>query len=382
MKVLFICGSAQPQRCGVGDYSRRLAGELIRQGHQVSIISLMDAEVSDSIIETQMDLNIAVSVLRLPYANGYKHNCTEAKPFLDNFNPDWVSLQYVPFSFHPKGLPVGLSKHLKRLTESRNVHIMFHELWVSMDKSAVIKVKIWGKLQRELILSLVENLNPLVIHTQTGLYKSMLLKYGINAQLLPLFSNISVENNRLKKNIVNSHYENEQVLSMVLFGSIHKNAPVQQFASEIKSYSSKMSKQVRLVLLGRSGKEAERWSETFQKFNMEVISAGEQTEEKISEILSNVDFGISTSAFEMLEKSGSVAAMSQHGLRIICVATGFNAYETKTNNEINGLFKYVAGNLEQFFESEHDLSIASPFDSIVESSYRLIKSFENFTSSK
>jgi hypothetical protein len=53
MKVLFICGSAQPQRCGVGDYSRRLAGELIRQGHKASIVSLMDADILSSNVERQ-----------------------------------------------------------------------------------------------------------------------------------------------------------------------------------------------------------------------------------------------------------------------------------------------------------------------------------------
>jgi hypothetical protein len=40
LNIVFLCGSLQPGRDGVGVYTRRLAGEVIRQGHQASIISL------------------------------------------------------------------------------------------------------------------------------------------------------------------------------------------------------------------------------------------------------------------------------------------------------------------------------------------------------
>lgn len=377
MKVLFICGSAQPQKCGVGDYSRRLAGELIRQGHQAAIISLMDADVLSSIVEVQIDVATAVTVFRLPYSNGYSHNCIESKPFLDDFNPDWVSLQYVPFSFHPKGLPVGLSKHLKMLSEGRNFQIMFHELWVSIDKFSDLKIKVWGKMQIELVLSLVKNLNPAVIHTQTRLYQAMLLKHGIHAQLLPLFSNIPVAANYFNYEKNQSDFKIKDTLTFVLFGSVHKNAPLNQFASELKGYSVKISKKIELVILGRSGIEAERWANEFQKLNMKVYSTGEQTEENISKILNDADYGISTSAFEMLEKSGSVAAMVEHGLKVICVATGFNAYEIPNSHKIKGLFNYSSGNLEQFFESDQDSSLEVSFNSLKESSSKLIDSFRN-----
>src|ERR1022692_2576923 len=46
------------------------------------------------------------------------------------FNPNWVSLQFVPFGFHPKGLPFGLPRHLMSIIGSRPLHWMFHELWV------------------------------------------------------------------------------------------------------------------------------------------------------------------------------------------------------------------------------------------------------------
>ena len=37
MKIAFLCGSLEPWRDGVGDYTRRLAGDLQACGHQVLV---------------------------------------------------------------------------------------------------------------------------------------------------------------------------------------------------------------------------------------------------------------------------------------------------------------------------------------------------------
>jgi hypothetical protein len=377
MKVLFICGSAQPQRCGVGDYSRRLAGELIRQGHEACIVSLMDAEILSSVVETQMDVNTSVTVFRMPYSNGYIRNCKEAKSFVDNFSPDWISLQYVPFSFHSIGLPVGLARHLKLLTGTRHLHVMFHELWVGINGFVNLKIKAWGKMQLELILSLVKHLNPDIVHTQTELYQTMLSRHGIPSRLLPLFSNIPLETDLLNINEDKLSDKEKNFISLVLFGSIHKNAPVQQFASELKCYSEKISKNIKLTILGRSGVEAERWSYEFKNLNMEVISTGEQTDFNISRILGEADYGITTSAFDILEKSGSVAAMVEHRLNVICVAAGVSKNKIQDSHRIKGLFSYSAGNLEDFFDSKPDLSLKPFFCSLKETSTSLIDSFND-----
>jgi glycosyltransferase involved in cell wall biosynthesis len=377
MKVLFICGSAQPQRCGVGDYSRRLAGELIRQGHEACIISLMDAEILSAVVEMQMDVNTSVTVFRMPYSNGYIRNCREAKSFVDNFSPDWISLQYVPFSFHPKGLPVGLARHLKLLAGTRHLHIMFHELWVGINGFVNLKLKVWGRIQLELILSLVKHLNPDIVHTQTELYQTMLSKHGINTRLLPLFSNIPSEADQLNNNEYKSVYRSKESFALVLFGSIHKNAPIQQFAAELKSYSDKRCKSIKLIILGRSGKEADRWTYEFQKLNIEVHVTGEQAYGDVSRILREADFGITTSAFDIIEKSGSVAAMVEHGLNVICVPTRFSKNQITNSRQIKELFNYSTGNLESFFDSKPDLSSKPFFCSLKETSSKLIESFND-----
>ena len=46
MNILFICGSAEPGKDGVGDYTRRLCGELLRTGHRTRILALCDNHAS------------------------------------------------------------------------------------------------------------------------------------------------------------------------------------------------------------------------------------------------------------------------------------------------------------------------------------------------
>ena len=53
MKLLFLCSSLEPGRDGVGDYTRRLAGECLRQGHEVRLLSLNDkGEIRSRLLET------------------------------------------------------------------------------------------------------------------------------------------------------------------------------------------------------------------------------------------------------------------------------------------------------------------------------------------
>mgnify|MGYP003474349261 CR=1 FL=1 len=42
MKILFICGSLEPGKDGVGDYTRRFCGELLKMNYEVQILSIND----------------------------------------------------------------------------------------------------------------------------------------------------------------------------------------------------------------------------------------------------------------------------------------------------------------------------------------------------
>jgi hypothetical protein len=321
MKIIFLCGSLQRGQDGVGDYTRRLAGELIRQGHSCAIVAIMDKAIEQTLSEQQDSEYNNISVLRFPFSKGYTVNCREAKSWIDTFDPDWISLQYVPFSFHPNGLPYRFSTAVQQLTEGRKLHIMFHELWVGMNTEASNKHRLWGFLQRRLIQNLVKKLQPNVIHTHTTLYQQQLLKLGISVSLLHLFGNIPVMNNLTKKSI--DSVQRQKLFTIVLFGSIHYGSPIEAFATSVSEYAFSNNLNVEIIFLGRCGKALQQWIDVCELNNLSIKILGEQPATKISEVLGMADLGVTTTPILLAEKSGTVAAMQEHGLPVLCVSSSW-----------------------------------------------------------
>lgn len=312
--MVFICGSLEPGRDGVGDYVRRLAIEMIRNGHEVAAIALNDRYVSYPFNGYQAAEGLKLPVFRVSATHGKGTQIKEALRWLNDINPQFLSLQFVPFSFQSKGLPVMLNHLLSKIGKGRRWHIMFHELWVGMDVESSKKHIYWGLVQKQLIRLLVKNLKPVLVHTQTKLYQEQLSKIGIPAFYLPLFSNIPVSEQKT------AAYGEKREISMVVFGTIHPGAPVELLVKEASLYSKQKGTLVSLILIGNCGAEQKKWVDAWQSENLPVKVMGGQPPSKISEILSGSTLGISTTVTALLEKSGSVAAMRAHKLPVLCVS--------------------------------------------------------------
>lgn len=338
MKIMFLCGSVESGKDGVGDYTRRLAGELIRQGHHCGIIAIMDKGVQETIEELQYSEHTNIHVLRLPFKKGFLLNCKEAKGWIDTFDPDWISLQYVPFSFHPKGLPFGLGLAINKLIKGRKLHIMFHELWVGMNTEATFKFRIWGMLQSSMIRSFVKKLNPLSIHTQTKLYQMQLDKIEVVASLLPLFSNIKVLNS-------SSNLKNPKHLRFIVFGAIHPGAPIKAFAKEVAEYAINEKLKISFTFIGRCGEEQNNWAAIFHSFKLEVTILGELSTEQISKELSQASIGIVNTPLHLIEKSGANAAMKEHGLAVICLSHNWTPRGVRLNYDYQKRHQFKSGDI-------------------------------------
>ena len=112
MRIAFLCGSQEPGRDGVGDYTSGLAEELRQQGHEVIVIGLRDKFVSEATSTERPVAGGSIQVLRLPSALPWPECIAQATQQLDRFDPEWVSLQFVCYTFHPKGLVHGLAGKL------------------------------------------------------------------------------------------------------------------------------------------------------------------------------------------------------------------------------------------------------------------------------
>lgn len=353
MTIVFICGSLEPGKDGVGDYTRRLAGELIKLGHDATILALNDRSLAEEIDGFQQELGKMIPTVRLPSCWSDKKRYATVKLHIHVKNPDWISLQFVPFSFHHKGLPLNLVRHLKPIFEMRNVHIMCHELWVGMEENSSWKYKLWGFGQKLLIQKLLEKLKPKVIQTQSTFFQKQLYQLGFSAQLLPLFGNIPrIAARKPCLNAQINHYKKKY--TGVIFGSIRKNSPIDQFTEEASFISKNKGIDFELIIIGRAGNEQENWISTWEKAGLKVQVLGEQLPEVISEVFENSTFGISTTPITLVEKSGAVAAMREHGLPIICLSKPWHHLGQLKTSPPRGITIYQKGQLSPFLAQKKD----------------------------
>jgi hypothetical protein len=357
MKIVFLCGSLEPGRDGVGDYTRRLAAELLRQKHQATIIALHDPQLTGQIVEDlQPEEDQLVYTLRLSNKLSWADRVREAQTFINANNPDWISLQYVPFAFHEKGLPVGLSKVLQQLIGSRPVHIMFHELWVGLSKQSSKRHRLLGFIQRYLVRSLLTTLRPYAIHTHTPLYQIQLDKLGTPSLILPLFSNIpQVTFTRNRTGEHTGDVENQ--IKFVFFGGISPNAPVNELAAEVARYADKKKITAKLTIIGRNGPEQATWVTAWRSHGFTVTVLGEQSLESISKVLLQSSIGLSTTPAVLSGKSGSIAAMHAHGLPVLCVSAPWRPRNLSSFKMAPGVSEYIPGNFEPVMNSRKSLQL-------------------------
>lgn len=374
MRITFLCSSLEPGRDGVGDYTRLLAEECVRQGHECSLIALHDRHVSEPIeeavpvspspshvsVSASQDVSVSASppisafqdvsvsafqnvspplpLLRLPSTMPWPERVQRATSFLKQFEPDWISLQFVPYGFNDKGLIWTLSRHLHQIIGNCRQHIMFHELWIGEAKQSPLRHRIIGVVQRWFILNMISKLKPALIHTHTPLYAAMLQEQGFPASILPLFGNIPVimsdaENTKwlwdelAAAGCPVTHENRSRFWLIGFFGTLHPEWEPEPFFSILSAAAKAAGKCVCLLAIGRLGCGEEHWSAYAQRYAREFsfISLGEQAAERISELLHAVDFGVATSPWQLISKSGTAAAMLDHGLSVIVNRDNFHS---------------------------------------------------------
>jgi hypothetical protein len=327
VRLAFICSSLEIGRDGVGDYSRRLAGEIIRQGNSSVLVGLNDLPGAGIRVETQEIEGAPIPVLRLPSDLSWGTRTAEARKWLDAFDADWVSLQYVPFGFHPKGLCFGLGKTLSAISPKAHWHFMFHELWLGLGRHAPVKDRIYGVLQRRIVLQLFHQLRPQSLHTHADPYRRVLTREGAQVSILPLFSGVPVVEGDGWQGLVEplaskaagkTQARNSLYLAGI-FGGVHPEWNVAPAVNALLPLVHRSRKRLVLVFLGKNNLT----QEAFNKIKLalqdraDVIVMGERTNEEISRIMQTLDFGLATSPRQMIQKSSSAAAMLEHGLRLL-----------------------------------------------------------------
>jgi hypothetical protein len=351
MKILLICGSLEPGRDGVGDYSRNLKLEFVKQGHQVFLLALNDRHAS-TLIENAAHKEI--SETRLPASMEARERFIKLQDITEAFAPDWISLQFVGYSFHKRAIVFDLAKQFRRLKISANVHIMFHEIWQGESSDSTLKDKIIGFFQKRSAIAVVKALKPKCISTTNGYYQKSLLKAGIDTNKIPVFSNMPLGDSTRKKIYerlpADFRNNNADYVLACFFGGFH---PHDLLVERIKQLSVNVRDQLNKKLIvthaGKSPGIKEQFTELHEATGIPMHILGEWAENDIADYLGACDVSLSNHPKVLFEKSGSIAAALYNQCPVIILRDGF-ANDDQKRDEIEEL-KYI-NNIKEFINQD------------------------------
>jgi glycosyltransferase involved in cell wall biosynthesis len=182
MKIVFLVNKYPPSKCGVGDYSFHLARTFVQYGHEVHIVCRADQQPAKEPGNTHL---FTWPLVEKWTPKGFSGALQKIK----DIQPDWVLLQYVPYSFHEKGLPVLLPAILRSI-KSLNIHLLifFHEAFIRM-VNYPLHLYVAGRLQRWIAKRICDLCD--IIMTSIDLYKKFLQSYTTKEiAVVPVGSNI------------------------------------------------------------------------------------------------------------------------------------------------------------------------------------------------
>ncbi|NJC26644.1 glycosyltransferase family protein [Neolewinella antarctica] len=313
--ILFVCGSLEPGKDGVGDYARALAAEILRGGGVCSLVSTHDKAVDAVTREAQAtDSSVSVATWRIPRKLSDERRMAALQKCLKATRPTYVSLQFVPYSFSKKGIPLGLAKFAKAAFSDIPVHIMFHELWLTK-KGLVADPKryVTSASQKYAIHKLILHLRPRLIHTHIPEYQRRLKSLGVPASPLPLFSNIVPVNDTIVKTKVE-----DAGLRIALFSKLSTKEPIMDVLKAALNWSIGEFGKGRVDLIGGNAEVAKELKARLETevAGVQVNVTGHLPASEVSAHLAACHLALTPVPSWVLGKSGTVAAFLSHGLPV------------------------------------------------------------------
>jgi hypothetical protein len=328
VKIAFITAGLKPSADGVGDYTAAIASEVTRQGHECVLLALNDWNVSQPVEEVRDAQGTSLRSLRLPQSLDWPARLVVARKFLDDFGPDWVSWQFVSYAYHARGFSGGLASSVRPLFAGRRLHLFLHELWIGTDEMAGLKDRLVGLTQRRHLLRMIQAVRPDVVQTNNPTYVNLLARHGTRATALPLFGNVPVTSGHAESwlfpllqqaGLKISAGNRADCWLFGFFGSLHEVWPPEPLLPRIRDAAARLGKKVAFISIGRLGPGATLWSQMGRNYEKDFVflTLGIKSGDEISQFLNTVDFGVATSPMGLIGKSGTVAAMLEHGLPVI-----------------------------------------------------------------
>ncbi|WP_146209280.1 hypothetical protein [Coraliomargarita sinensis] len=309
----------------MSDYTQRLAQTLHGMGCECLCVSLNEKQG-----EQVADRN-GVRIVR------YKREAArDAIAYLREWNPDWISLQFVSFAFHEKGLFRYLIPLFRELGRRYKIHIMFHELWVRPGKGAPAKHVLLGWLQKRLILAALRTWQPNIVQTSNPLYRFMLGDAGIQADELPLFGNIPIVNTDAP---LIEPERSESLRRILLPFSQSKNWNIRATMEILKQCADNAGVTLEIIQVGLDRDGERHWKfikEFCRSAGWQFRQLGPLKADDLSRCMLTAHLGMNSIHKEMAGRSGAVVSMREHGLTVICAGPPASEKEYQFNDLDNG----------------------------------------------
>lgn len=320
MRILFLCSSLEPGRDGVGDYTRRLAAACANNGHDCHVLALNDHYA----IHNSRELTGEACVIRRwPAGQPWAVRSAAIREHIATFKPDWTSWQMVSYGYHPKGILGEEFLQLAAAISSPRTHVMLHEIWIGLTRTDSLYARAVGWLQRRTILNFLRTVRPVHLHTSNAAYVAALARHGWQAGVLPLFSNIPITRASpdecaaaLARYLPPDGYGRSPLLG-VTFGTLHRQWEPSRAVRLLQNVAARHDRQPLLLAIGRTGPHGPDILHRIRRSGCTVATTGEVDPATVSCLLQAADLGIAPHPWALINKSGVVAAMLDHGLPVL-----------------------------------------------------------------
>jgi len=289
LKICFITGQKESNQCGITDYVELLAKELEKLGHEIEqyFIKKDSEELTD-----------------LP-------------------NADLFSIQFAPYAYANNGMPMTILNLLANKLKNKRVHLNFHEIWVGAYPRANWKEKGIGWLQKNLILGFINKCKPAWVTSSNAAALDRLKQAAVPAMFLYLFGNIPYSSN-------SKATTKGQMLKVAFFGTPYADFSYDKLGDFFSTLSKTSGKKLKIILIGRQREDAgsDHLYSLCKKNKFLIERTGELSTNLISDQLQKCSFGVSTTPYDVIGKSGATAAMFEHGLPVLAYDDGDTPQES------------------------------------------------------
>jgi hypothetical protein len=214
-------------------------------------------------------------------------------------------------------MPKTILNFLARKLQNKRVHLNFHEIWVGAYPRANWMERGIGWLQKNFILYFIKKCKPAWITSSNAAALDRLKVAGIPARFLYLFGNIPYS-----KTFKVS--PDTDMMKVSFFGTLYDDFPYHKLGDFLSILSKISGKKLEIILIGRQREDAgsDHLYSMCKKNEFVIERTGELSTNLISGKLQECSLGVSTTPYDVIGKSGSTAAMFEHGLPVLAYDDG------------------------------------------------------------